>query len=152
MKNLYFSSSIRGMKEKSTRKNTVLLRSMRRKTVIEMERGTKYGRLLVQRDNEEDAFVITLACPKCSTAEHSHLTALKSVKGKPFHYGIHVDENDRIIHTVKCEWCTCDIELTESEAKLLGLKFDEFKAWYAEATKTPEWDGTWTRQGLKEEK
>jgi hypothetical protein len=43
MKNLYFSSSIRGMKEKSTRKNTVLLRSMRRKTGIEMERGTKYG-------------------------------------------------------------------------------------------------------------
>jgi hypothetical protein len=39
MKNLYFSSSIRGMKEKSTRKNTVLLRSIRRKTGIEIEKG-----------------------------------------------------------------------------------------------------------------
>jgi len=116
-----------------------------------LDKGTRYGRLFVQYNLDEDSFQITIICPKCSTAEHRHLTALKSVKGKPFHYGIHVDKNDRIIHTVKCEWCTCDIELTESEAKLLDLKFDDFKAWYAEAAKTPEWDGTWKKDGLLKE-
>jgi hypothetical protein len=109
------------------------------------DRGKLYGRLIIQRDNDEDAFRITIFCPKCSTEGHGHQTVLNSSKNKPFRLGSRIVGN-KIVSTVQCEWCASGIELTPEEAKLLTLKFEEFKKWYAQLPE--EWDGTWKKTGL----
>jgi len=150
MKNLYFSSSIRGMKEKSTRKNTVLLRSIRRKTMREVTETARlhgieiqWESLTIRSDERDNTFEVIKVCQNCGQNVTLHSTDGRSV----FRLGLNVDL-DRIRNVTKCPYCRKLVEFTAKEAKVLDLPIREFHRWFDKMPKTPKWDGTWSKAGL----
>ena len=90
----------------------------------------------------DEGYTVALACPNCKRG----IITLNSTKSdrNPFPQGgIHIDGH-RIVHTLRCDSCGTDVELTEKQAKLLDLPMLKFEALYNRLEEEQR-DKTWRK-------